>query len=79
MGMRVIVWPVKCQGLTESPIRDNLKHMIVDLMRHLHKEMRDSDLNRNHIPDRSGVSFSAVHGFAVGTQDVTIETASKIA
>ncbi len=65
--------------MTDSPIRDNLERMIVDLTRQLREAIRESDLNRNQISDRSGVSYSAVHGFAAGTQDLTLQTASKIA
>ena len=70
---------MKCWGLTDSPIPDNLKHIIVDLTRPLRKEMRKSDRNRNLISVGSGASYSAVHGFAVGTRDVTLQTASGIA
>lgn len=73
MGMRAIVWPVTCWGLTDSPIRDNLERRVADLTRQLSEEIRESDRNRNQVSVGSGASYSAVHGFAVGTQDVTLQ------
>ena len=36
-------------------------------------------LTEIRFPFGSGVSYSAVHGFAVGIQNVTLQTASRIA
>jgi len=51
----------------------------VDLGEQLRKAIRRSGLTRNQIAKRADLSYSIVHGFVAGTNDLRLATASKIA
>lgn len=53
--------------------------IMVDLGKQLRDAIRRSGLTRRQISKRSGVAYSAVHGFVGGKQTLTLESASKIA
>ena len=53
--------------------------MMVDLRQELRAAMKRSGLTRKQIADRSGLSYSVVHGFQGGNKDVLLDTASRIA
>ncbi len=52
---------------------------MIDLAKQLREAIERSGLTRKQIADRTGVSYSAVHGFVAGTRDMTLQSASKIA
>ena len=53
--------------------------IMVNLAKQLREAIRRSGLTRRQISKRSGVAYSAVHGFVGGKQTLTLESASKIA
>ena len=53
--------------------------MKTDLAQQLRKAIRESGLNRHELSQRTGLSYSMVHGFVAGDRDIVLGTASRIA
>ena len=52
-----------------------VRNQIADQIR---TTFRESGLSMKALSDRSGVFYSAVHGFLTGDQDITLKTAAKL-
>ena len=53
--------------------------IMVDLRQQLRDAMERSGLTRKRIADKTGLSYSMIHGLAEGTRDVRLDSASRIA
>ena len=51
----------------------------VDLAAQLRTAIGRSGLTRNQVAKQADISYSIVHGFCAGGQDITLKTASRIA
>ena len=65
--------------LTRYLLCDILKRNMTDLGEQLRAAIRRSGLSRKQAADRTGVSYSVIHGFMSGERSMTLDTASKVA
>ena len=52
---------------------------MVDLNEQLREAIRRSGLNRKQLADRTGISYSVIHGFMSGERSMTLRVASRVA
>ncbi len=52
---------------------------MMDLGEQLREVIRRSRLTRKQVADRTGISYSVIHGFMSGERSMTLDTASKVA
>ena len=58
---------------------DTLLGRMIELSEQLREAIRRSGFNRKQVADRTGISYSVIHGFMSGERGITLDTASKVA